>query len=41
MTYDDDAYDIRRLIIEHVSSPSLRHIRTGTPFSDCHGALSM
>lgn len=27
MTYDDDAYDIRRLIIEHVSSPSLRHIR--------------
>lgn len=27
MAYDEDAYEIRRLIIEHVSSPSLRHIR--------------
>ena len=27
MTYDDDLFEIRRLIIEHASSPSLRHIR--------------
>lgn len=29
MAYDDDTDEIRRLITEHVSSPSLRHIRDG------------
>jgi hypothetical protein len=27
MDHDVDAHDIHRLIIEHVRSPSLRHIR--------------